>query len=190
VEHSLALKRDGTVVAWGYISDGDTNVLATLSNVTAIAAGASGFSLALVDAPSVTSNPSDQTVNDEQAATFSAAALPTSSQVQWQAQAPGGAWTDVPGATSSTLSFTAALSQSGRVYRAAFILPGGTAYTTAAMLTVLPPTTGGGNVRGAGGGPNPSATPELESLVLFSSGASGLAGYALLRVRARRRSRT
>jgi hypothetical protein len=34
--------------------------------------------------------------------------------------------------------------------------------------------------------PNPAATPELDSLVLFVSGAFGLAGYALVRRRARR----
>ena len=44
--HSLALKYDGTVVAWGDDSAGQTNVPAGLSNVVAIAAG--GFhSLAL-----------------------------------------------------------------------------------------------------------------------------------------------
>lgn len=38
-----------------------------------------------------------------------------------------------------------------------------------------------------GGGGIYAATPELDSLVLFGSGATGLAGYALLRLRARRR---
>jgi hypothetical protein len=34
----------------------------------------------------------------------------------------------------------------------------------------------------------PGATPELDSLVLFGTGLSGLAGYAISRLRARRRS--
>ena len=38
-------------------------------------------------------------------------------------------------------------------------------------------------------GPDPSATPELDSLVLFGSGASGIGGYALLRLRSRRQRR-
>jgi alpha-tubulin suppressor-like RCC1 family protein len=46
--HSLALKKDGTVVGWGNNENGQTSVPANLSNVTAIAA--SRFSsLALVD---------------------------------------------------------------------------------------------------------------------------------------------
>jgi hypothetical protein len=39
---------------------------------------------------------------------------------------------------------------------------------------------------GGTGGP-PSATPELDSLLLFGAGVSGLGGYALLRLRGRRR---
>jgi hypothetical protein len=38
--HSLALRNDGTVVAWGLDSDGQTSIPAGLSGVTAIAAGA------------------------------------------------------------------------------------------------------------------------------------------------------
>ena len=44
--HSLALKQDGTVVAWGYNCCGQVNVPSGLSNVVAIAAGGS-LSLAL-----------------------------------------------------------------------------------------------------------------------------------------------
>jgi alpha-tubulin suppressor-like RCC1 family protein len=61
LSHSLALKADGTVVAWGSNSEGQTDLSAGLANVAAIAAGgwyeqgrigtnlsySSGFSLAL-----------------------------------------------------------------------------------------------------------------------------------------------
>jgi len=38
-DHNLALKRDGTVVAWGQNTKGQTNVPANRSNVVAIAGG-------------------------------------------------------------------------------------------------------------------------------------------------------
>jgi Ca2+-binding RTX toxin-like protein len=50
--HNLALKEDGTVVAWGYNNDGQTNIPAGLSGVTAIAGGYF-HSLALVGANEV-----------------------------------------------------------------------------------------------------------------------------------------
>jgi alpha-tubulin suppressor-like RCC1 family protein len=46
-DHSLALKNDGTVIAWGNNFDGQATVPAGSSNVVAIAAGAGGYSLAL-----------------------------------------------------------------------------------------------------------------------------------------------
>jgi S-adenosylmethionine hydrolase len=51
--HSLALKSDGTVVAWGTDNRGDTAVPAGLSNVVAVAEG-DGFSLALKSDGTVT----------------------------------------------------------------------------------------------------------------------------------------
>ncbi len=49
-QHSLAVKQDGTVVAWGRNISGEANVPAGLSNVVAVSAGGrsgSGFSVAL-----------------------------------------------------------------------------------------------------------------------------------------------
>ena len=45
-QHSLALRADGTVVAWGYSFDGNTTIPFNATNLVAIAAG-SGFSVAL-----------------------------------------------------------------------------------------------------------------------------------------------
>jgi Bacterial Ig-like domain (group 3)/Immunoglobulin I-set domain len=93
---------------------------------------------AALAAPVITQNPSNQTVNAGNTATFTAAAsgnpVPT---VQWQVSTDGGAtFNNVPGATSTTLSFTAALGQNGNKYRAVFTNSQGSATTTAATLTV------------------------------------------------------
>jgi len=92
-----------------------------------------------VNTPSaIVTNPTDQTVNAGNTATFTAAAsgypAPT---VQWQVSTDGGAtFNDLSGATSTTLSFAAAFSQNGNKYRAVFTNTSGSATTTAATLTV------------------------------------------------------
>jgi hypothetical protein len=88
--------------------------------------------------PTITTQPANQTVTAGQTATFTAAATgsPTPT-VQWQVSTDGGVtFSNVSGATSTTLSFTTALSQSGNQYRAVFTNSAGTATTTAATLTV------------------------------------------------------
>jgi hypothetical protein len=89
-------------------------------------------------APAVTKNPTTQTVTAGQSVSFSAAASgsppPT---VQWQVSSNGGGtFSDVAGATSTTLGFTTAASQNGNQYRAVFTNSAGSAATTAATLTV------------------------------------------------------
>jgi hypothetical protein len=92
-------------------------------------------------APVVTTNPADLTVGEGATATFTAAASSSVPEtVQWQVSTDGGAtFSDVPGATSDTLTVPATtLGESGNQYRAVFTNPGGTATTTAATLTVTP----------------------------------------------------
>ena len=92
--------------------------------------------------PTITTQPANQTVAPGQTATFTAAATgsPTPT-VQWQVSIDGGAnFSNVSGATSTTLSFTAALSQNGYRYRAVFTNSAGPATSTAATLTVNSPT--------------------------------------------------
>src|SRR6266849_3628410 len=92
--------------------------------------------------PTITTQPANQTVSAGQTATFTAAATgsPTPT-VQWQVSTDGGGtFSNVSGATSTTLSFTTALSQSGNQYRAVFTNSAGTATSTAATLTVNSPT--------------------------------------------------
>ncbi len=66
--------------------------------------------------------------------------------------------------------------------------PDGTASGT---VTLSGPNVPGGTATYSGtasvGGTNLAATPELGSLALFGTGAAGMAGYVLMRARARRR---
>jgi hypothetical protein len=87
-------------------------------------------------APVVTAHPSNQTVADGAFVTFSAAASgdppPT---VQWQSRM-GAGFTDIPGATATSYSFTARTSDDNREFRAVFANLHGTATTNAATLRV------------------------------------------------------
>jgi hypothetical protein len=89
--------------------------------------------------PSITTNPSSQTVSPGGTATFTATAdgRPTPSE-QWQVSTNGGAtYGDIAGATSTTLSFVAQTTDSGNLYRAVFTNSVSIVATTGATLNVL-----------------------------------------------------
>jgi hypothetical protein len=98
-----------------------------------------GFASPVNQPPSVTANPVNQTVNAGQTATFSAAAsgVPNPT-VQWQVSSDGINFSNLPGATATTLSVKASVAQSGQQYRAVFTNSAGSAATSAATLIVLP----------------------------------------------------
>jgi hypothetical protein len=89
-------------------------------------------------APAVTSNPQDQAASAGGAATFSATATGTPSPtVQWQVSTDKGrTFTDIPGATSTTLSVPATPAADGAQYRAVFTSSVGQATSQAATLSV------------------------------------------------------
>jgi hypothetical protein len=89
-------------------------------------------------APTITQQPTNQTVAAGATATFTAAAsgspAPT---VQWQVSTNGGAFANITMATSATLTLTAVtLGQSGTQYQAVFTNSLGTATSSVATLTV------------------------------------------------------
>ncbi len=149
--------------------------------------------LTVLLAPTVTTNPTNQTVTAGQSAAFTAAANgnPTPT-VQWQVRTSGEAtWTDISGATSLTLTLNnVSFSQNGNAYRAIFTNSVGSGTTTAATLTVqTPPAISSGNSAtftiGQGdsftvtatGSPTPTLTESgaLPSGVAFTNNGNGTA---------------
>jgi hypothetical protein len=107
-----------------------TNVAGSVNTTAAV--------LTVYFAPTVTTHPTNQTVNAGQTATFTAAASgnPTPA-VQWQVSIDNGtSWSDISGATSATYSFTAQSTDNGKRYRAVFTNSVGSATSNAAILAV------------------------------------------------------
>jgi hypothetical protein len=102
--------------------------------------------LTVLSAPAVTTNPTSQTVTAGQNVTLTAAASGSpAASVQWQVSTNGGStYTNIAGATGSTLSLTSVTaSQNSYKYRAVFTNSLGSATTSAATLTVqYAPTVG------------------------------------------------
>jgi hypothetical protein len=88
--------------------------------------------------PAVTQQPANQIATAGQTATFAAAASGTPAPtVQWQVSTNAGAFTNIAGATSQTLTLTGTTAaQNGNQYQAVFTNSAGSATTTAATLTV------------------------------------------------------
>jgi hypothetical protein len=93
--------------------------------VRAVATGAAGdvpsapATLTVHTPPTFTAQPADVTADAGGVATFTAAAAgsPTPA-LRWQVRAPGGAWTDVPGGASGTLTVPVTAEGDGSSYRA------------------------------------------------------------------------
>lgn len=89
-------------------------------------------------APTVTTSPGDQSGAAGTTATFSADASgsPVPS-VQWQKSTDGGStWAPIPGATTTTYSFTVTAADNGSQYEAVFTNSAGTVTSSPATLTV------------------------------------------------------
>jgi hypothetical protein len=88
--------------------------------------------------PTIATDPVDQSLTARTTATFTAAAtgLPDPT-VRWQVSTDvGSTWSDVPGATGTTLSFVTTGTQTGNEYRAVFTNVAGESTSAAATLTV------------------------------------------------------
>ena len=168
--------------SWGAI-EGATASQLTLTSVSTSESGyqyravftnpaglalSSAATLTVRRAPSITLQPSAQTVEEGQSASFEAAAsgFPAPS-VQWEVSINGGSsWSAITGATSSQLTITSAkTSESGHLLRASFTNAAGKAQSSSALLSVQK---------------TPAITKQPSSLTLnegqnatFEAGASG-----------------
>ncbi len=116
-------------------------------------------------APTVTTQPASQTWCAGGLATFSSGAsggpAPT---VQWQDSPNGNTWSNIPGATSSTLSFTTTTADNNKRYRAVWTNIAGTVNSNAAILTV----------NAIPGAPSISTANNCGSSVLSAPGGTGI----------------
>jgi pimeloyl-ACP methyl ester carboxylesterase len=130
-------------------------------------------------APAVTLQPTNDTVTVNSLATFSADASGTPNPtVQWQVSANGGAaFTNVSGATTTTLSFTAHAPQNNNQYRAVFANSAGSAISKAATLGVNLLASCVNNLSGRG---TPSGTAPARIDVTWT-GIANVAAYSVFR---------
>jgi hypothetical protein len=91
--------------------------------------------------PAITGQPAGASVAAGTTVSLTAAAsgFPTPT-VQWQVSTDAGAsWSNIPGATAATYTFTAAGADNGFEYQAIFTNPAGSATTNSATLTITTP---------------------------------------------------
>ncbi|MER7827313.1 hypothetical protein ABTX85_32660 [Streptomyces sp. NPDC096097] len=130
--------------------------------------------------PRVTRSPADRSVaaGTEVSLTAEAEGMPRPTVV-WQVSTDAGrTWQAVAGAISPTYTFTAALSDSGRCYRAEFANDAGAARTAVATLTVtIPDPTAGGSGDGgpatSGGAGHTDGTGSTGSAGSTTGGSDG-----------------
>jgi len=107
------------------------------NSVGSSTSNSAALTVASSTAPTITTHPSPATVTDGGQASFTVAATGTAPiTYQWQSQTGGGSWGNVAGATSATYTFTAAMSDNGKLFRAVATNSAGSATSNSAALTV------------------------------------------------------
>ncbi|GAA2184590.1 hypothetical protein GCM10009785_33110 [Brooklawnia cerclae] len=119
-------------------------VLAAYYTTISVDAGTGNYKFAtptvpVPQAPVVTQQPANVSVDLGATATFTAAAT-DATEVKWQSSSDGTTWADVNGATSATLTVAnVTAAQNGTQYHAVFTNASGSVTTDAATLTVTGP---------------------------------------------------
>jgi glucose/arabinose dehydrogenase len=86
--------------------------------------------------PIVTTHPSSQNVCPGSSVSFNSAATGGTPTVQWQSSTDGNIWTNVNGATNSTLTFAVTVADNNKLYRAIWTNSGGPVSSNPATLIV------------------------------------------------------
>ena len=154
-KHSLALRSDGSVVAWLAtatarlpIEDrGQAIVPAGLSGVLSVAGGRlDSFAVVTAIVPVVAQAPADVAVAAGEPVNFRvvSSGFPVAA-VQWEISADGVTFVAIPGATGRDLSFLAKPTDDATWYRAVLSNPAGSTISPAAHLAIVLPKTGAGS---------------------------------------------
>ncbi|WP_295118529.1 S-layer family protein [uncultured Leifsonia sp.] len=133
---------DGTATIAGTPTGTGGSFPVTLGATSGAGTGSAPLTILVAAVPGITLAASDLTVGEGGTAAFTASAsgypAPT---VQWTRSTDGGAsYQPIPGATATTLSFTASLAESGYRYAAVFSNASGTATTVATLTVTRTPT--------------------------------------------------
>ena len=123
-------------------SDNGVKYRALFTNST-VTTATNAATLTVTWAPSITSQPTNTSVNVGNSATFTAAATANPApSVQWQSSTNNGStWANISGATSTTYTTPATIATNdGTLYRATFTNPAGTVNTSIAQLRINPET--------------------------------------------------
>jgi hypothetical protein len=137
------------------LSDNGFEFRAVFTNAAGSATtDAATLTVTTATAPTITTQPTSQTISGTGTVTFPAAASGSPSPtVQWQRSTDAGStWSDIAGATSDTYTFTNSPFDNGFEFRAVFTNAAGSATTSSATLTVNPSITPTGTVAGGNGG--------------------------------------
>jgi len=152
--------------------------------------------IALFDVPGVGS-PANASVSVGQAASFTVVASNDPDAITWQRSTDGGAtWTDIAGASGVTYTFTAALADSGDLFRAAAVsalfgdAPGGAATLTVTAPATPSPTPTQPAASAGGGAMLAESGSDLSWPASFGFGVLGVGALVLVAASALRRDAT
>ncbi|MEI8044345.1 MAG: hypothetical protein WCL11_23240, partial [Verrucomicrobiota bacterium] len=177
--HSMALRNDGTLVTWGDNQLGESPRWIGLTGVRAIAAGKlDSVSVAALDVPELVDPPANVVATVDSDAVFAVSVLDDSPLTyQWQFFG-----TNIPGATSSTLTLSHVQPAQEGDYAVTAINAFGNSCSAQAHLTVVSPPTvltlparGTNDLAVFSGTANPNGLP---TTTWFEWGPSGSYGHS------------